>query len=127
MGSRAFFRRAAHADPADEMISGFPYCATVGTVRDPHLARVANLEATMDEGSKNLELRLRAIEILVANLYGIENRRRGWDAARVAQEHRELLDRMRQSESGVEQARGPAPRDVHQAMERLLSDIRALS
>ena len=82
----------------------------------------------MDDGPTNVKkARLRAIEFLVANLYGIENRRRGWDAARVAQEHRELLDRMRQSKTGIEQARGPAPRDVHQALERLLSDIRALS
>ena len=81
----------------------------------------------MDEEPTNLEARLRAIEFLVANLYGIESRRRGWDAARVAQEHRELLDRMRQSETAVRQARDPAPRAVHQAIERLLSDIRALS
>lgn len=81
----------------------------------------------MDDGPKNLEARLRAIEFLVANLYGIENRRRGWDAARVAQEHRELFDRMRQGETGVRQAHDPAPRDVHEAIERLLSDIRALS
>ena len=81
----------------------------------------------MDEGSKNLESRLRAVEFLVANLYGIENRRRGWDTDRVTQEHRELLDRMRQSETGVQRAQGPAPRDVYQAMESLLADIRALS
>ena len=29
----------------------------------------------MDDGPANLEARLRAIEFLVANLYGIENRR----------------------------------------------------
>ena len=67
----------------------------------------------MDGETRNLEPRLRALEFLVANLYGIENRRRGWGAARVAQEHRELLDRMRHSETGVQQAHGPAPRDVH--------------
>ena len=81
----------------------------------------------MDEGPTNLEARLRAIEFLVANLYGIENRRRGWDANRVTREHRELLDRMRQSETRVQQAHVPASRDVYQAMESLLADIRALS
>ena len=81
----------------------------------------------MDDEPRNLEARLRAVEFLVANLYGIENRRRGWDTDRITQEHRELLDRMRQSETGVRQPHDPAPRDVYQAIERLLSDIRALS
>ena len=71
--------------------------------------------------------RLQAIEFLVANLYGIENRRRGWDADRIMQEHRELLDRMRSSDTAVRQAHDPAPRDVYQAIERLLSHIRTLS
>ncbi len=81
----------------------------------------------MDEQQPNLEARLRAMEFLIANLYGIENRRRGWDADRVAQEHRELLDRMRQSHASARHAHDPAPHEVYRAVERLLSDIRALS
>ena len=81
----------------------------------------------MDDLAAKLEARLRAIEFLVANLYGIENRRRGWDAERITHEHRELLDRMRQSETRTRQALDPAPRDVFRAIERLLADIRALS
>ena len=48
----------------------------------------------MQELPANLEARLRAIEFLVVNMYGIENRRRGWDADRISQEHNELLSRM---------------------------------
>jgi hypothetical protein len=127
MGSRAFFRRAAHADPADEIIVASPIARPWAQLATLTSRKAANLEAPMDEGSKNLESRLRAVEFLVANLYGIENRRRGWDTDRVTQEHRELLDRMRQSETGVQRAQDPAPRDVYQAMESLLADIRALS
>jgi hypothetical protein len=81
----------------------------------------------MNDAPTKLEARLCAIEFLVANLYGIENRRRGWDADRILNEHTELLDRMRQRETRTLPAHDPASRDVYQAIERLLADIRALS
>ena len=81
----------------------------------------------MNDAPTKLEARLCAIEFLVANLYGIENRRRGWDAGRILNEHTELLDRMRQRETRTLPLHDPASRDVYQAIERLLSDIRALS
>ena len=36
----------------------------------------------MDHMPPRLDARLRAIEFLIVNLYGIENRRRAWDADR---------------------------------------------
>ena len=95
------------------------------TLASPTTLKVS--EATMDAQQPNLEARLRAIEFLIANLYGIENRRRGWDADRIFQEHRELLDRMRQSMQARGSAHDPAPHEVYRAVEHLLSDIRALS
>ena len=75
----------------------------------------------MQELPANQEARLRAIEFLVVNMYGIENRRRGWDADRISQEHNELLSRM----SGKPD--NPLSREIYQAMERLLRDNRALT
>jgi hypothetical protein len=72
-----------------------------------------------------LEARLRAIEFLIVNLYGIENRRRGWDTNRVVKEHSELLDRMRTERHGA--WTGGSPSEVYRQIERLLSDIRTVS
>lgn len=68
---------------------------------------------------------MRAIEFLVVNLYGIETRRRGWNAERVVKEHSELLDRMRTERNSARTA-GSAS-EVYRQVERLLSDIRAMS
>ena len=79
----------------------------------------------MDHMPPKLDARLRAIEFLIVNLYGIENRRRAWDADRIVKEHGELLSRMR-GQSRSEPTRGPLS-DVYLEVERLLADIRAVS
>ena len=84
------------------------------------------MEVAVDDAPTKLEARLCAIEFLVANLYGIENRRRGWDAEWILNEHTELLHRMSQR-TRIRPAHDPASRDVYQVMERMLADIRALS
>lgn len=80
----------------------------------------------MEQVPTQLEARLLAIEFLIVNLYGIENRRRGWDADRILEEHGELLARMRHEHRSA-RAGGVAAANVYQAVERLLSDIRAVS
>lgn len=81
----------------------------------------------MERMPVELEARLRAIEFLIVNLYGIENRRRQWDAQRIQQEHDELLARMRQQERRRRSGQGGTASEVYRQMERLLSDIRAIS
>ena len=76
-----------------------------------------------------LEARLRAIEYLVVNLYGVENRRRGWDAERVAQEHLNIREKMRNTTAAVTD---PAASDmmigeIQDAVERLLKEIREVT
>lgn len=78
----------------------------------------------MEQVTPQLEARLRAIEFLIVNLYGIENRRRGWAADRIHQVHGELLARMRQQERRGPRASGT---DVYREVERLLSEIRTAS
>lgn len=79
----------------------------------------------MEEISPKLEARLRAMEFLIINLYGIENRRRGRDADRILNEHKELLIRMRQQERGARA--GSSDSNVYREVERLLSEFRAVS
>lgn len=80
----------------------------------------------MSELGTKLEARLRAIEFLLVNLYGIENRRRGWDAERVLQEHKDLLDRMHQQHRSAP-VDSTLSNEIYATVERLLSQIRAMS